>query len=215
MTRIVMWVLVLCSVLCGCSRYEITDSIADGDRKVTKHSVAGGVIQRPTMPSHEESYIYRDAIASGGTGVSGDGAGGGNWWILYPIGAVAIICGLASAAFFKSYWTGGAVAAGGALVLLVAAMLDIYPWIILLLPVACIVGGLWYVLGSRRGWNVLDSLQAFRKGFEQTVAGFENAKSGSDGEQRSAMNLAMSASQDGDVQQMVQKQKIAKTVGSV
>jgi len=107
--------------------------------------------------------------SSGGGGSVGlkalAGAGGG--WVLYGLGAAAILAGLVIAIWLKQIGLGVALAAGGFLLIATATLFDRYPWVVWILVGGGVCLLAWFIFIGRKSAVVSDTLAAVVTGVEK------------------------------------------------
>jgi len=92
-------------------------------------------------------------------------AGGG--WVLYGLGAAAILAGLVVAIWLKQVGLGVALAAGGFLLIATATLFDRYPWVVWILVGGGVCLLAWFIFIGRKSAVVSDTLNAVVAGVEK------------------------------------------------
>ena len=126
-------------------------------------------------PSIADNGIKADA---GGLDFVGEalGHGGSGMTILYGLGGICVVAGIAIVVLVKRVGLGVAVSAAGVLLLAVVRLLDVYPWIGFVALAAAGGLGLWLLLEARAAKRKEIALRTVVRAVEKSPDGGEPVK---------------------------------------
>jgi len=225
---IILSVVTLFAILvgvCGCPAWYKIRQVSTGGTiptvitEVAAEGKSAPWAGAPPMPEIEPGHAESTSAKTGGLSHAVTSRSG--LWILYPIGAAAVLAGVVVAVFFKAWKTGIALVVGGLGLVLAARFLE-NPVIVWILFLVALVGGVvWIVFATRAGKKIREALGFERRALDETMQGFQKAKeiavakkdvAVEEKDMRNAMNLGMMAKQSPEIQTELKRRKAELTV---
>lgn len=210
-----LWLYVLCVIFIvglvfwpGCASFTVTDKLTRSatsqpgetpsvaQKRQTEWKGGVGAMTPPALPAYEGTDISaKGAVHAGGTDwfqLVGEKLKGMN--IIYIIGAIAILGGVALAVALKQYLLGGAIAGAGLVLIGLTAAAQAHPGWLLLVPVVLIIAGM--VVAWKLGWFV--KVQQFATNTKTGIDEYRKAQKVPEGTFKTTpLGQALKAAQDG------------------
>ena len=165
---------------------ESTNRVTEaGQRKESEVSATGPGVK--TGSDTLASSVKLDPPSIGVNGIKADagalnfvgeelGKGSAGMLVLYGLGGICVVSGIAIVVLVKRVGLGAGISAAGVLLLAVARMLDVYPWVGFIALAAAAILGIWLLLEARAAKRKDVALKTVVRAVEKSPDGGESIK---------------------------------------